>query len=410
MDYNKARKLAEIIVRLRLRKVSDDERAFLNDWLDESEANRQTYKRIVRGEAIARRLKAEEDIRNSADFSALTAQIARRLTRRRLRPWRIGAWGAVAAAFAGGLLYFGILREQEPAFVPYRVAKETVIAAAAPNTDAKAMLVTADGQKIDLEKQAPDSLDARQAVIRGEEGKLVYERKEAGMPEEKQEEWNKVVTSVGGEYVVELSDGTRVWLNANTMFDFPVDFVRQERVVKLRGEAYFEVAKDAKRPFIVETEGTRTRVLGTSFNVKAYPDERYERTTLLEGSVEITLAESTGTPSPRMVLEPGMQARWETGSRSLSVRAVDAEDAIAWRRGEFLFTEEDIQVVLQTLSRWYGVEFVSTDEKLETYTFSGMMSKDDKLGETLEILTLAGGPAFRIEGDKVYMSKKKSGL
>lgn len=410
MEYNKARQLAEIIVKIRLRKASAAERAFLNDWLDESEANRQTYKRIVRGEAIARRLKAEEDIRNSADFSALTAQIARRLTRRRLRPWRIGAWGAVAAAFAGGLLYFGILREQEPAFVPYRVAKETVIAAAAPNTDAKAMLVTADGREIDLEKQAPDSLDARQAVIRGEEGKLVYERKEAGMPEEKQEEWNKVVTSVGGEYVVELSDGTRVWLNANTTFDFPVDFVRQERVVKLRGEAYFEVAKDAKRPFIVETEGTRTRVLGTSFNVKAYPDERYERTTLLEGSVEITLAESTGTPSPRMVLEPGMQARWETGSRSLSVRAVDAEDAIAWRRGEFLFTEEDIQVVLQTLSRWYGVEFVSTDEKLETYTFSGMMSKDDKLGETLEILTLAGGPAFRIEGDKVYMSKKKSGL
>lgn len=410
MEYNKARQLAEIIVKIRLRKASAAERAFLNDWLDESEANRQTYKRIARGEAIARRLKAEEDIRNSANFSALTAQIARRLTRRRLRPWRIGAWGAVAAAFAGGLLYFGILREQEPAFVPYRVAKETVIAAAAPNTDAKAMLVTADGQKIDLEKQAPDSLDARQAVIRGEEGKLVYERKEAGMPEEKQEEWNKVVTSVGGEYVVELSDGTRVWLNANTTFDFPVDFVRQERVVKLRGEAYFEVAKDAKRPFIVETEGTRTRVLGTSFNVKAYPDERYERTTLLEGSVEITLAESTGTPSPRMVLEPGMQARWETGSRSLSVRAVDAEDAIAWRRGEFLFTEEAIQVVLQTLSRWYGVEFVSTDEKLETYTFSGMMSKDDKLGETLEILTLAGGPAFRIEGDKVYMSKKKSGL
>lgn len=402
--------MAEIIVKIRLRKASAAERAFLNDWLDESEANRQTYKRIVRGEAIARRLKAEEDVRNSADFSALTAQIARRLTRRRLRPWRIGAWGAVAAAFAGGLLYFGILREQEPAFVPYRVAKETVIAAAAPNTDAKAMLVTADGQKIDLEKQAPDSLDARQAVIRGEEGKLVYERKEAGMPEEKQEEWNKVVTSVGGEYVVELSDGTRVWLNANTTFDFPVDFVRQERVVKLRGEAYFEVAKDAKRPFIVETEGTRTRVLGTSFNVKAYPDERYERTTLLEGSVEITLAESMGTPSPRMVLEPGMQARWKTGSRSLSVRAVDAEDAIAWRRGEFLFTEEAIQVVLQTLSRWYGVEFVSTDEKLETYTFSGMMSKDDKLGETLEILTLAGGPAFRIEGDKVYMSKKKSGL
>ena len=117
-----------------------------------------------------------------------------------------------------------------------------------------------------------------------------------------------------------------------------------------------------------------------------------------------------GTPIPRTELTPGMQAQWETGSEALAVKAVNPTDAIAWRRGEFVFNDEDIQVVLQTLSRWYGVEFISTNTEDETYTFSGMMSKDDQLSSTLEILTLAGGPVFRIDGKKVYMSKNKSGL
>ena len=407
MDYNKARKLAEIIVRIRLRKVSDDERAFLNDWLDESETNRQTYRRIVRGEALARRLRAEESINASADFSDITARIARRLTRGRRRALRIAAWGSVAAVLVG-IVYFAVFHEPEPEFVPYPY--RPVVIAAAPAVEAKVMLVTADGERVDLEEQIPDSIVSEQAVIRGGQGQLTYEEKSVEPSAEIKEEWNKVITSIGGEYFVTLSDGSRVWLNANTELEFPVTFVADKRIVRLKGEAYFEVARDERKPFIVETAGMRTRVLGTSFNIKAYADERDERATLLRGSVEVSLAQPVpgNAPAPRMVLEPGMQAQWQAGGHALSVQAVNPGDVIAWRRGEFVFNEEDISVVLRALSRWYGVEFIAETGEMETYTFSGKLSKDDRLESTLEVLTLAGGPVFRVEGDKIYMSKNKS--
>ena len=411
MERTKARQLAEIIVKIRLRKASDKERAILNDWLDECEANRQTYKRIIRGEAISRRLKTEEQINATANFRKIQENITRALSRqRRLRQWRHLSWGAAAAALIGIAIYTIRPWETEKKFVPYSVP--TTVIAAIPNSEMKTMLVTADGQQIDLEQQFPDTVASRQAFIHGEKGKLSYKARTFTTDTTLVEEWNKVITSVGGEYVLTLSDGTRVWMNANTTLEFPVNFVKSQRRVKLQGEAYFEVARNASKPFIiVETAGMQTKVLGTTFNIKAYPDESREQTTLLEGKVEVSLSStSTTVPSPKLVLEPGMQAQWEEGSTSLSMQAVNPDNIIAWRRGEFVFNEEDINIVLRTLSRWYGVEFISSNMGQETYTFSGMMSKDDTLETTLEILTLAGGPAFKIEGNKVYMSKNKSRL
>ena len=410
MDYKKARQLAEIIVKIRLRHATQAERAVLNDWLDESEENRQTYKHIVRGEAIARRLRTEEALNRTVDFRQLQEIIARRLLRaRRFRLLRWTGWSAAAAAVVGVVVYMAALRQAEPEFVPYAV--NPAVIAAEPLAEAKTMLVTADGRQVDLERQTPDSIVSEQAVIRGEQGQLAYEEKPVAPQPDQREEWNKVITSVGGEYCVTLSDGTRVWLNANTELEFPVRFVRDKRVVYLKGEAYFEVARDEAKPFIVETNGMKTRVLGTSFNVKAYPDEREERATLLSGSVEVTLVESgPGDKFPRAVLEPGMQARWKSGRPALTVAPVNADDVVAWRRGEFVFDEEDIDVVLRALARWYGVQFVDMNPGAETYTFSGSFSKDDKLASSLEILTLAGGPDFRIEGNKVYMTKKKPRL
>ena len=133
MEYSKARKLAEIIVRLRIRRVTDEERAYLNDWLDESEANRQTYKRVVRGEALARRLRAEEQINSEADFAAITERVARRLARGRRRLLRAVSWSAVAAVLAG-VVYFSFLYEAEPEFVPYSYEPaQAAVIAATPN-------------------------------------------------------------------------------------------------------------------------------------------------------------------------------------------------------------------------------------------------------------------------------------
>lgn len=407
MTGAEARKLAKIIIKIRLRKASDEERTFLNNWLDECEENRQTYKRVVRGKAIARRLKTEENINTTADFQRISREIRQYLIRQhRLLLWRRGRWQVAAAVVVGIFTYF--LMTSLPIEQEVNESFQTISIAAEPKADLETVLVTANGNYVDLGKQSPDSLIAGQNLFGGRQEKSSGQTIKFPTRQDMQEEWNKVITSIGREYYIILDDGTRVWMNANTILEFPVNFVGDERVVKLQGEAYFEVAHDSQKPFIVETARTKTRVLGTTFNVKAYDDEEREETTLLEGKVEVSfrnVAVQERMPATT-TLQPGMQAQWRQGSEVLTVQQVDADNVVAWRRGIFIFNGESISVVFRTLSRWYGVEFVTDIMDKETYTFNGSISKDDKLEATLEVLALAGGLTFKIEGNKVYIRKK----
>lgn len=408
MNYSKARQLAEIIVKIRLRSATFQERAVLADWLGESEDNRQLYKRIVRGESISKRLRKEDQINESVDFVLVRNSIARRLVRKRQtrRFLRWGSGSVAAACLVGAVLF--MLNNKPDEGTRVTPVEENVIVAAKPEMNTRAMLILADGAQIDLIHDIPGVVEQEQAIIRGESGKLSYEvKRDSLLTDEVVEEiFNRVVTYVGGDYFLSLSDGTRVWLNADSELEFPVSFVGNERVVKLRGEAYFEVKQDVRKPFVVDANGLRTRVLGTSFNVKAYHDERSVFTTLVKGSVAVEVADDGNVPASRIVLEPGMQAMWHEGSKAISVQPVNAANIVAWKDGKFIFTEEDMEVVLRTLSRWYGVNFICKDSRMEKYTFNGLINKDEKLEMVLENLTLTGGPVFNVVGKDVYITKK----
>lgn len=408
MDYSKAKQLAEIIVKIRLRSATFEERAVLVDWLGESEENRQLYKRIVRGECISKRLRKEDQINESVDFVLVRNSIARRLVRRR-QAGRFLRWGSgsVAAACLAGVVLF-VLNHTPEEGIRVAPVEENVIVAAKPEMSTRAMLILADGAQVDLVHDIPEVMEQEQAIIRGESGKLSYEEKRDSLRagEVVKESFNRVVTYAGGDYFLSLSDGTRVWLNADSELEFPVRFVGNERVVKLRGEAYFEVKRDARKPFVVDANGLRTRVLGTSFNVKAYRDEQRVFTTLVKGSVAVEVADDGNEPASRVVLEPGMQAMWHEGGKAISVQPVNAANIVAWKEGRFIFTEEDMEVVLRTLSRWYGVNFICKDSRMEKYTFNGLINKDEKLERVLENLTLTGGPLFNVVGKNVYITKK----
>ena len=408
MDYSKAKQLAEIIVKIRLRNATLQERAVLVDWLGESEENRQLYKRITRGESISKRLREEDQINESIDFVLVRDNIVRRLVRRR-HARRFLKWGSgsVAAACLAGVVLF-MLNDKPDGGIRGTPVEENVLVAAKPEVNTRAMLILADGARIDLMNDVPGVVEQEMAVIRGEGGKLLYEaRQDSLLTEKKVEEvFNRVVTYVGGDYCLTLSDGTRVWLNADSELEFPVNFLGNERVVKLRGEAYFEVVRDVCRPFVVNANGLRTRVLGTSFNVKAYRDEQSVFTTLVEGSVLVEVTGNGDEPVARIMLEPGMQAAWQEGDRAISVQPVNAANVAAWKDGKFIFTEEDLEKVLRVLSRWYGVNFICKDSQMEKYTFNGLINKDEKLESVLENLTLTGGPLFNVVGKNVYITKK----
>ncbi|HEY0770016.1 MAG TPA: FecR domain-containing protein, partial [Sphingobacteriaceae bacterium] len=202
----------------------------------------------------------------------------------------------------------------------------------------KAILTLADGSQIILDNAQDGTLTTQGniAVSKSKDGQLVYKvgnsHPSTGTTEPV---FNTIITPVGGQYQVILSDNTKVWLNASSSIRFPATFTGNYRSVEIEGEAYFEVAADKKRPFKVLSDGQVIEVLGTHFNVNAYRDENKVKTTLLEGSVKI----SSGAVSN--IIKPGQQAQLVRGKESFQVINIDPEEAVAWKNGLFMFDDED---------------------------------------------------------------------
>ena len=400
MMLEKAKKLAEIIIRVKLKKASWEEREILAEWLDEDEGNRQLYKRIVRGHGLARRLQMEEEIAQAMDYEHVRGEILRRMLKTHHRRQRWIAWGGVAAAccVACGVFWQDIFKQEE---VKPLAQVETIKAKPQKPKEDKVMLILENGEKVSLIERKQNSIRLPRMTLVNAGERLSYHLERA--PLEMKTIYHKMVTAVGGDYQLELSDGTRVWLNAMSEIEYPVRFSGKDRVVRLKGEAYFEVAADAEHPFVVESGRMRTRALGTSFNVCAYENEEEISTTLLDGKVEVSLAKAGAKEMPSMRLIPGMQSTWQKTTGAFTVKQVNARDEVAWRHGVFVFNEDDIEVVTRMLSRWYAVTFVFDKERKERHTFSGRMSKDESLASILKTLTLAGGPRFKIEGNVVHI-------
>jgi hypothetical protein len=217
-------------------------------------------------------------------------------------------------------------------------------------------------------------------------------------------------TPKGGMYSIVLPDGTRTWLNNVSDLEFPAKFGKNEpRVVKLKGEAYFEVAKDATRPFIVETPGQRTQVLGTHFNISAYPGEAI-KTTLLEGSVRVAslLSPPRGEMSAgqrgEVTLKPNQQSTLTTNN-TIEVKQVDASQAIAWKNGRFAYKNTNVDAVMQQIARWYNVDIAYQSPELKERLLSGTVSRYEHISGILKAISLTGVVNFKIENKTVTVIK-----
>jgi len=207
-------------------------------------------------------------------------------------------------------------------------------------------------------------------------------------PETGEGAYNEIITPRGGTYQVVLSDGTKVWLNADSKLTFPQRFASTSREVALVGEAYFEVAENPNRPFVVKTAGQEIAVLGTSFNVTAYADEATEQTTLVEGEIMVTAAQRTHQ------LVPGDQAT--VNAEGIAVGQVDTSPFVAWKSGFIAFNEETLEHIMRDIGRWYDVDihFEGADRQLR---FGGTVSRYANVSEVLRRLELTGQVHFKIE-------------
>lgn len=203
----------------------------------------------------------------------------------------------------------------------------------------------------------------------------------------------------GGEYVLKLSDGTKVWLNAETELRYPVNFDSTQRRVFLKGEAYFEVAKNESSPFIIITDEQTTTVLGTSFNLRAYPEENQIQTTLERGSVKIT------TPRHSIILKPGEQSRTHPITQQIEIMAVNTQIHTAWHIGKFIFIDQCLEDILNTLSRWYNMDVLYTQPDLKKLQFTGELKKYEDIQDFLEKIEHLEKVRFQIQNQTVTVSK-----
>lgn len=264
----------------------------------------------------------------------------------------------------------------------------------------KAILMMADGKEVVLEQGQNLNilLNERVRVATSSQG-IVYEEHGKGMVTE---EYNKLTTPVGGEYSLVLSDGTKVFLNADSELKYPVEFSDGKRIVDLKGEAYFEVHKDSLRPFIVRMNGAEVTVLGTSFNVNTYGDDGQIYTTLVNGSVRVSSMKN----KQEEILKPGMQSVMNVQSGLLTVRKVDVEPYVAWREGRFVFRAMTLDLIMRQLQRWYDFEVFYQNSELKDYEFRGVIKRDMDLDKVLSVIKATTNVDFEVKGKVITIIKR----
>jgi transmembrane sensor len=262
----------------------------------------------------------------------------------------------------------------------------------------KAILTLANGQQINLTGTKDGKLAQQNgtAVNKTAEGQIVYNSLSGEATAANNIAYNTLTTPRGGQYHLTLADGTNVWLNAASSITYPVAFTGKTRSVKITGEAYFEVAHNAAKPFRVTSGNQTTEVLGTHFDINAYDNEPGIKTTLLEGSVRVAAGNS------KAVLKAGQQSALE-GER-LSVADVDADEAVAWKNGYFEFSEADIQTVMRQISRWYDVD-VDFQGSITKETFTARIARSKNINQVLNIVKLSNAVKIEIQGRRVIVKE-----
>ena len=370
------------------RYTEDERREFIS--LVQKDDNTEELKRLIEKEI-------ETSITDRTISAARADELFRNIISIQKTPVvRLFLWRRIAAAAViilllsiGGYFYFNKIAEKQ-------IAKTETQQQRFKNDISPAkqqvVLLLDNGSKIILDSAANGRLvSGDSAQITKRKGQLLY-TSSASLS------YNTVSTGKGKNYQLTLADGTQVWLDAMSSIRFPTAFPGEERVVELSGQAYFEVAHNARQPFRVKVGEKVVEVLGTHFNVNAH--EETMKTTLLEGAVKIL---RQAQDDKGIVLKPGEQAQLGSNGQIAVIQNTDLAEVMAWKNGRFKFTGNTVEEIFTELSRWYDIDVVYQDKI--TGVFVGTISRDVPISKVLDLFEMTNRMKFTIEGKKVVVMK-----
>lgn len=394
--------IAGLIGKFLSAELSSEEEAELKAWVEESDEHKELWERMTDPQYVQEHMQYWEDNKDkTAYWKQLSAEISGRGPSVQViarKVWRYAAILLPLAVICGAGFYFFSKQDQTDKGTPH-VADTHIM----PQGKV-AQLILADGKKVDLNGSLEEAITEKDGTkVHNSSSALSYVSAAAARNSDIL--YNTLVTPRGGEYRIDLADGTKVWLNTASSLRYPTRFNGKERKVYLSGEAYFEVARDTAHPFIVSADGTDITVLGTKFNVSAYPDDPSQKTTLAEGSVWIKNAGQSAEDRDGVILQPGYEAVIARNGGSIQVNKANVEAALAWKNGMFIFESESLGSLMRKLSRWYNVE-VKYDNGVDTmFHFTGRIRRYDDIAGILRWIELTRKVGFVFEGRELHVKK-----
>lgn len=387
------------IVRLISKEISDDltpdEKKELSDWLNEHPENTALYTRIKNSETFRSRNDEYQQIDVQAGWGMISSKIER--ANKVIKLKRIFAY---AAAILVPLMIFGGVLS----YLSNQAPEKTVVVQQAPEIlpgKPRAVLVLDGGQSVLLDSLAEQSITEKDGTMIEKGNRSLNYTKQSGNLNAANI-YNTIKIPQGGEYNLVLSDGTKVYLNAESQLRYPVQFAGNIREVELVGEGYFEVTTNAQKPFVVKTNGVSVEVLGTSFNVNAYGNTEKIVTTLVEGSVKLNMQGS----SVSQILEPAEQAVFDVNSGKAEISKVDVNLYTAWKDGNLIFYDNRLEDIMTILTRWYSADAVFKNESVKDLRFSGSLDRYGEIKQILDIIQSTGKVNIEINDNIILFSKK----
>ncbi len=389
-----------MIIRQLRKEISEEEKTVLQNWLTESPANKKLYHKIIDQAHIKEKLKAYGKYNKQNAWKKIMKQIRKPGANRTVSLNKFLRYAAIfIPTLIGGYLFIHHTLTESNNQIVNTLSIET--------GTQKALLTLGNGIEIELKNSTEEVIISEQeADIIDVDNTLRYITTEVPGKTEVQEVYNTLETPRGGEYSIVLADGTKIWLNAASKLSYPVDFIGDKRKVQIEGEAYFEVAENRNKPFIVSSSEMEIEVLGTSFNVMSYKDEESILTTLVEGKVRVKMTDGGNRNLSSIGIIPGEQVVFKKEKNTLSSMQVDTDIYTAWKDGKFIVANETLEDLMRRLGRWYNFETDYSSSELRNYHFSGTLDRYSNISDLLELISLTTNLSFEIKSKTIIVKHK----